>query len=55
MASEPRVLRVADGVPNRVHRVEGLANAVVPQVAEWIGRRIMQTTTIRGTENGDTE
>ena len=53
--SEPRVLRVADGVPNRVHRVEGLGNAVVPQVAEWIGRRIMQTTTIGGTENGDTE
>ena len=39
---EPRVGRVAHGVPNRVDRIKGLGNAVVPQVVEVIGSAIME-------------
>jgi DNA (cytosine-5)-methyltransferase 1 len=39
-AVEPNVGRVAHGVSKRVDRLRGLGNAVVPQIVEWIGRRI---------------
>jgi hypothetical protein len=40
-AAEPDVGRVAHGVPDRVDRLAALGNALVPQIAEWIGRRII--------------
>lgn len=37
---EPNVGRVAYGIPDRVDRLKALGNALVPQIAEWIGCRI---------------
>jgi DNA (cytosine-5)-methyltransferase 1 len=41
-AVEPDVGRVAYGIPARVDRLKGLGNALVPQIAEWIARRIVE-------------
>lgn len=41
-STEPAVGRVANGVPSRVDRLRGLGNAVVPQVAQWIGERLVE-------------
>ena len=39
---EPTVGRVAHGIPNRVDRLKGLGNAVVPQIPAVLGRAILE-------------
>lgn len=39
---EPELGRVADGIPSRIHRLRGLGNAIVPQVAAVILRAIRE-------------
>jgi DNA (cytosine-5)-methyltransferase 1 len=39
---EPNVGRVANGVSNRVDRLKGLGNAIVPQVAELVGALVVE-------------
>jgi DNA (cytosine-5)-methyltransferase 1 len=49
---EPEVGRVAHGLSHRMVRDElrALGNAVVPQIAEWIGRRIVEVELERETD-----
>jgi len=39
---EPRMGRVADGIPRRVAKLKALGNAVVPQICMMIGRAILE-------------
>lgn len=41
-STEPRLGRVVDGCPHRVDRLTALGNALVPQIAELLGRAILQ-------------
>ena len=49
---QPEPVRMADGIPNRIHRLKCLGNAIVPQVAEEIGRMIMVVETEGGPTTG---
>jgi DNA (cytosine-5)-methyltransferase 1 len=42
LAREPKVDRMVDGIPAVVDRLAALGNAVVPAVAEHIGRQLIQ-------------
>ena len=42
MQDQPCMVGVDDGIPRYVDGRRGLGNAVVPQVAEWIGRRVVE-------------
>jgi len=39
--AEPGVCGVVDGCPQRVDRIRALGNAVLPQIGEWLGGRII--------------
>jgi DNA (cytosine-5)-methyltransferase 1 len=41
--TQPGVCGVASRIPQRVDRLRCLGNAVVPQVAQWIGERILES------------
>ncbi len=41
--SEPRIRRVAHGIPQRVDRLKGLGNSVVPRIPYLIGLAIKET------------
>ncbi len=40
--SESKMGRVVDGFPGRVDQIRMLGNSVIPQIAEFIGRRLMK-------------
>jgi DNA (cytosine-5)-methyltransferase 1 len=48
----PRICRSRNEVPNFVDRIRAIGNSVDPIVAEWIGRRLMETQRSANTEGG---
>lgn len=44
---QPLIRGTSNGISNWMDRLGALGNAVVPQVAEWIGRRIMEAAQCR--------
>jgi DNA (cytosine-5)-methyltransferase 1 len=42
-APDSEFLRMAHGIPDQLDRYRVCGNSVVPQIAEWIGRRIMES------------
>lgn len=48
LEAEPRVDRLADGLPDQVDRLAAYGNAVIPGAAEHLGRLIMTDAQARG-------
>jgi len=42
--SQSKILGVADGLSRELDELHGLGNAVVPEVAQWIGERILEAS-----------
>ena len=38
---QPGLVRIDDGIPDVLDRLHATGNAVVPQIVEWIGRRVL--------------
>ena len=51
---EPGICRMVDGVPDRVDRLRSLGNAIVPQCAELIARRLLDQILENVGDIGDT-
>jgi DNA (cytosine-5)-methyltransferase 1 len=41
--TRPVLHRVDDGLRHSAYRISAIGNAIVPQIAEWIGKRIVET------------
>ena len=52
-AGSPVLGRGEDGIPDRVDRLKGLGNAVVPQIPEIIGRAIMSVSNSPANRKGE--
>jgi len=41
--SEPGILRISNGLPHQLDRLKCLGNSLIPQIAEYIGKQILNT------------
>jgi DNA (cytosine-5)-methyltransferase 1 len=54
-STEPGLVRLVCGISPALDRLRGLGNAVVPQVAQWIGERLMRVINGDGRRDQGTE
>lgn len=48
---KPAVGGGAYGIPNRIHRIKCLGNAIVPQISQWIAERIKEIESLPPSDN----